>query len=558
MLKTRVPAVFALLLLCQGAMAAEWTYPGAGGQIRQIPPAPSEQRAVPEIRREQGNAPVVPAPDNTRILVKSLHVVGQTLYTEEALVATSGFVPDRKLTLTELRGMAARISDYYHRNGYFVAQAYLPEQEIKDGAVTIAVLEGRYGSVSLQNQTNLSDALANGLINGLDSGDVIAIDPLENRLLLLSDIPGVHVQSTLTPGTSVGTSDLIVGVTPGPRVSGSVQADNAGYYYTGENRIGATVNLNNPTGHGDMATLRVLTSGSGMTYGRASYQMQFGRATVGVAYSGLDYKLDKEFGSLDAHGTARIASVFGSYPLIRSRNTNLYVLAGFDDKEFEDIVGATSTVTKKSIEVGSLGLAGNHRDDIGGGGLSSYSVTAFAGTLDIKTPEALAVDAATAQANGSYQKLEFNVERLQSVTEALSLSASVRGQVAAQNLDSSEKMDLGGPYGVRAYPVGEGYSDEGYVAHLEARLLVPGFSEHMPGQVHLIGFYDIGAGTINKDPWTNEDNHRTLSAAGAGITWADGNNFFASAYYARKVGDEMATAAPDSSGRYWLGVAKYF
>ena len=470
MLKTRVPAVFALLLLCQGAMAAEWTYPGAGGQIRQIPHAPSEQRAVPESAGRRRCAlrwgscntlfPVTCSMWSARPCIR------------EALFCGLGVLPVAA-ALTELRGMAARISDYYHRNGYFVAQAYLPEQEIKDGAVTIAVLEGRYGSVSLQNQTNLSDALANGLINGLDSGDVIAIDPLENRLLLLSDIPGVHVQSTLTPGTSVGTSDLIVGVTPGPRVSGSVQADNAGYYYTGENRIGATVNLNNPTGHGDMATLRVLTSGSGMTYGRASYQMQFGTATVRVAYSGLDYKLDKEFGSLDAHGTARIASVFGSYPLIRSRNTNLYVLAGFDDKEFEDIVGATSTVTKKSIEVGSLGLAGNHRDDIGGGGLSSYSVTAFAGTLDIKTPEALAVDAATAQANGSYQKLEFNVERLQSVTEALSLSASVRGQVAAQNLHSSEKMDLGGPYGVRAYPVGEGYSDEGYVAHLEARLLVP-------------------------------------------------------------------------------------
>ena len=80
-------------------------------------------------------------------------MVGHTLYTEEALVATSGFAPDRKLTLTELRGMAARISDYYHRNGYFVARAYLPEQEIKDGAVTIAVLEGRYGTSCRTRQT---------------------------------------------------------------------------------------------------------------------------------------------------------------------------------------------------------------------------------------------------------------------------------------------------------------------------------------------------------------------------------------------------------------------
>jgi hemolysin activation/secretion protein len=553
-----VPIAVALLLLCQGAMAADVTVPGAGGQIRQIPPAPTEQRAVPEIRREQGSAPVVPAPDGARILVKSLHVVGQTLYSEEVLVAASGFVADRELTLAELRSMAARISDHYHRNGYFVAQAYLPAQEIKDGAVTIAVLEGIYGSVSLQNQTNLSDALANGLLDGLDSGDIIAIDPLENRLLLLSDIPGVQVRSTLTPGTSVGTSDLIVDLTPGRRVTGSVEADNAGYYYTGENRVGATVNFNNPTGHGDVATLRVLTSGSGMIYGRASYQMQFGRATAGIAYSALDYELGEEFESLDAHGTARIASIFGSYPLVRSRNTNHYVLAGFDDKEFEDSVDATSTFTEKSVQVGWVGLAGNHRDGFGGGGLSRYSFTVFAGELDIITPEALAVDEATAQANGQYQKLAFDVARSQNVTDTVALFGSVHGQVAGQNLDSSEKMDLGGPYGVRAYPVGEGYSDEAFVAQLEVRLLLSGFSERVPGQVQLIGFYDIGAGTINKDPWTDEDNSRTLSAAGAGITWADRNNFFMSVYYARKVGDETATAAPDSSDRYWLRGVKYF
>ena len=55
-----------------------------------------------------------------------------------------------------------------------------------DGAVTIAVIEGRYGSITLRNQTNLSDPLATGLLAGVNSGDTIAIAPLENRLLLLS------------------------------------------------------------------------------------------------------------------------------------------------------------------------------------------------------------------------------------------------------------------------------------------------------------------------------------------------------------------------------------
>jgi hemolysin activation/secretion protein len=119
-------------------------------------------------------------------------------------------------------------------------------------------------------------------------------------------------------------------------------------------------------------------------------------------------------------------------------------------------------------------------------------------------------------------------------------------------------MALGGPYAVRAYPVGEGYSDEGYVATLEARLLLPNFTEQQLGQMHLIGFGDIGRGTINKDPWTNDDNHRTLSGAGVGFSWADYNNFMLNASYAFKLGDEEATAAPDASGRFWIQLVKYF
>ena len=296
------------------------------------------------------------ASDNVKIVVNTLHVTGQTLYSEAELIAITGFRPGGELTLGELRAMTTKIADFYHRQGYFVAQAYLPAQDIKNETVTIAVLEGRYGKVTLRNQSKLSDSLANGYLDGLDSGDTIAIGPLENRLLLLSDVPGVNVRSTLVPGATVGTSDLLVDVTPGRTVSGSVEADNAGNRYTGEYRVGATVNVNNITGHGDVASLRVLTSGPGLKYGRASYQRQFGKATAGVAYTALEYRLGKEFKSLQAHGTARIASVYGSYPFIRSRNTNLYGVAGFDAKTFQDKVDLTSTTTDKKVNVDGPGF----------------------------------------------------------------------------------------------------------------------------------------------------------------------------------------------------------
>ncbi|MDL2356048.1 MAG: ShlB/FhaC/HecB family hemolysin secretion/activation protein [Pseudomonadota bacterium] len=547
----------ALLVMSHSAFAQQ--IPTAGSQMQQIPPAPVPNKTAPKVELRQAGAPAAAAADSMKITVNRLQVTGTRVYSEAQLLALTGFRPGSVLTLEDLRGMAAKIADHFHRNGYFVAQAYLPAQDIKDGIVTIAVIDGRYGKVTLNNQTNLSGALAGGLLGGLNNGDLIDSVPLESRLLLLSDIPGVKVTSTLIPGASVGASDLIVELTPGQRVSGSVDADNAGNRYTGQYRVGATVNLNDPTGNGDVASLRVLTSGAGLNYARASYQIQAGKAKVGVAYSYLRYALGREFDSLDANGTAKVASIYANYPLIRSRNNNLYTQLAYDDKTFQDKVDATSSVTDKKARVLMASLYGDHRDELGGGGMSSYSLTLFDGELDLQTPSARTIDALTAHSNGHYNKVSLNAMRLQHVTDAVSLYASVSGQAASKNLDVSEKMELGGMYAVRAYPEGEAYADQGYLLTLEARLDLPRSSAAQQGQLQLIGFVDSGSVTLNKNPWTSGSNHRTLSGAGIGLNWTDNrDNFVVRAYYAHKLGNAVATSAPDSSGRFWIQAVKYF
>jgi hemolysin activation/secretion protein len=546
----------ALLVLSHGVFAQQ--PPSAGSQMQQIPPVPIPQKEVPRTDVGPRTVPGIPDVDKTKVMVTTINVSGATVYSNTDLLALTGFTTGSELSLTDLRGMAAKIADYYHRNGYFVAQAYLPAQDIKDGAVTITVIEGRYGEVTLRNQSRVSDGLANGLLVGLNSGDLITAAPLENRLLLLSDLPGVSVKSTLVPGASAGASDLIVDLAPGPRVSGEVDADNAGNRYTGEYRLGATVNVNNIVGNGDVASLRAMTSGSGLNYARASYQMQFGKATAGIAYSALDYKLGKEFEYLMAHGTAEVASIYGSYPLIRSRNSNLYAGLVYDDKTFQDKEDITPSVTDKKAQVLLASLYGDHRDNFGGGGLSTFSLTLSEGNIDIQTQAARDFDAVTAQTNGHFGKLGFTAMRLQSVSQSVSLYAAISGQFASKNLDTSEKMELGGMYAVRAYPEGEAYADEGYLLNLEARLLLPKFSDAMPGQVQLIGFVDTGRVTTYKNPWVTGPNSRTLSGAGVGFNWSETNNFMVRAYYAWKLGNEKAISAPDKSGRFWIQVVKYF
>lgn len=547
---------FALLATTQAAHAQQT--PGAGAQLQQIPQPPIPQKTAPDIDIERRTAPADTAEAGPAIRVDALRVTGQTVFSEAELLAATGFVPGSNLTLPQLRALAARISDFYHARGYFVAQAYLPAQDVQAGTVTIEVIEGRYGKIDLRNGARISDRVPAGVLRGLAPGDLVTNAPLERRLLLLSDIPGIRVKATLAPGADVGTSDLIVDVAPGAPVTGSLEADNAGNRYTGEYRFGGTINLNNPGGYGDMLSLRLLASSGGLAYGRAAYQGPVGNATLGVAFAHLRYSLGREFEVLDGSGTANILSAYASYPLVRSRRANLYALAAADYKMLRDEIGLVSSESDKRIAAGTLGFAGNSRDDLGGGGSNAFSAGWTMGNLQIRSPLERAADALTARSAGGFNKLQASFARLQSVAGPFSLYASVRSQLAFNNLDSSEKIQLGGAYGIRAYPEGEAFGDSGYLATLEARMMLGGWTGSLPGEFELIGFVETGKVQYAQDPWFAGPNHATRSGYGVGLNWIGPEGFILRTAYARKLGTGPATSAPDSDGRFWFQIVKLF
>ena len=545
----------ALVSTSAGAFAQQ--RPDAGQQMLQIPQPLALQLQAVDLDVRQPTAAAPAGDGGARVQVDALRVTGQTRFSEQELIAATAFRPGRTLNLAELRAIAAQVTQFYNRHGYFLAQAYLPAQDISGHSVTLAVVEGRYDGIAIANQAALSGGAARGALAGLSRGDIVDAAPLERRLLLLSDIPGIEVNSTLSPGGAIGTSDLLVNLKRRRLVSGIVEADNGGNRFTGAYRTGGTLNFNNPTGHGDLLSLRGLVSSSGLAYGRAAYQRLLGDSTVGVAFSHINYALGREFKALDADGTADVASLFASHPLVRSRNTNLNALAGVDAKFFKDRVGAASTVTKRRAKVLNLGLSGNHRDFIGGGGSTVFSVGAALGDLDIRSAADREIDRTTARTQGNYGKLHAGIARLQQLTANLSLYAAVRGQLASKNLDSAEKMALGGAYAVRAYPEGESYGDQGYVATAEARLLLPQLIP-VPGEFQLFGFVDAGAVEFAKNPWFTGSNSAHRSGVGAGLGWTSPNNFLVKATYAHKLGDQEVTSQRDRDGRFWFQVAKTF
>jgi len=538
--------------------------PSSGRQLQQVPPAPQPPPVTPEIRIERPDAPAAASDTtNATIVVNGIRITNARQFSEAELLAATQFKPGESLTLTQLRDIASQIVSYYHLHGYFLAQAMLPPQDVKDGIVMIAVLEGQYGNVVVRNHSRLSDRVANSLVDDLNSGDAIDIASLESGLLLLSDLPGVEVKSTLTPGASVGAADLIIDVTSGRTFDGIIEADNFGNRYSGEYRIGGSANLNNPFGWGDVASLRILSSADGFNYGRAAYQLQIERTTLGAAYTALGYELGEEFESLQAHGTAKIAGVYASHPILRRRHANLSVVANLESKQFRDEMDivAPPIVTRKKTQVAMMSLNGNRksRGERFGGSASNFSLTWTTGTLELLDTQANNTGAGTA-AEGHYDKVTLAAAYLKFLPlevggSSLSVYFAVQGQWAADNLDVSEKMSLGGPNSVRAFPEGEATVDEGYVVTAEARLPLP--IKAIPGRWEIAAFGDFGAGNLSVDPVAGQEYRRTLGGAGLGLNWSVGRSFYLRANYARKLGSDVATSVPDSDSRFWINAVVF-
>ncbi|AKQ57049.1 hemolysin activation/secretion protein [Bordetella hinzii] len=485
-------------------MAAAQQLPNAGRILQEQqqaePPVPA---ASPDLNMSSP-IPDTVAPGGAKARVDGIELSGNQVFTQAQLLARLGGYQGREYDLAGLQGLANQLTRYYHDAGYPFARVYLPAQSLDKGIVRMQVLEGRYGRVTAEGDTR-----AQGYLSGLKPGEVIESAPLERAALLLSDLPGVNISPIMRPGQELGTGDLAVDVRRGERVTGSVGLDNQGNRYTGQFRANASLAINSPFMLGDQIALRAQQTSENMTFGDVGYSLPLGtsglRGRVGYGYT--NYELGKEFNDLDAHGTAKVASAGLSYPLLRSQSRNLTLGVDFLHKQLRDEYRAAELTLDKFTNSVPVSAQFDVRDSLGGGGVTYGALTWTPGTLKLKGGQAEA-DALTAKSDGRYNKLNLDIARLQSLAPKWTLYGRFSGQWTDDNLDSSEDFGLGGPAGVRAYPVGEGYGDRGWLAQVEVRYAV--------GPVSPFVFYDAGRVQINAHPWMAGENFRRIAGTGVG------------------------------------------
>ena len=529
--------------------------PGAGEILKTVPspipppPAPATTNPVPS--PPGAERPPFRGDLQQRIAVKRIVITGNTVFPESELLALVRDAPGQTLTLEALNGLAARITDYYRKRGYLLARAYIPAQDVTEGTLEIAVLEGRYGKIRLDNQSRISDSALERLLQPLKIGQPVEAGLLEQQLLLLSDLPGAAISSTLQPGVGTGTSDLAVTAAQTPAVSGSAGIDNWGNRYTGSWRTSANVDWASPLGQGDRLDLYGMGSEFGGTqFGRLAYDLPVGSSgtRLGAAYADLKYALGLDFAPLRAHGSAEITSLYASQPLTRSRLDNSTLTFDVDRRILRDFIDSTSGSDAKVENVANLGLNGSLKSVQGATTFWNASVTSGRLTLD---PVSAVVDQAAYHTAGTYFKANGSGSQLWPLEGRWAFYGALSGQLASTNLDMSEKFSMGGPTGVRAYPVGEAMSDDAWLGTLEMRYALDEFIE-------LSGFADGGTARINHTPIAADAvNQRSLSGLGLGAAWKNRRNLSVLTYFAWRTGD-APTSAPERRPTVWAQLTQGF
>ena len=558
-------AALAAMGWCVSPAFAQSVRPDAGTVLetpRQLPMLP-----------EPGGAPAVVVPEapaaasfdrSVSLTPAAFRVQGNTAIGEAELQRVLAPFTNQRTDMSGLLKAAAAVRQYYRDRGYILTEAYLPQQQFAatGGTVLIQVLEARVGKATVRLEgTGLSPTLARDVVQEqLPSGALVTEYLLEKPVLLLRDLAGYDAVADVQPGARPGEADVVVTVKPsGATYSAVLGVDNYGVRSAGEIRAYVDAEAVNLAGRGDVLGARLqLADRSDNNLYRIGYSTAVGgHATrVGVQLAHAEYALGRQFAALGAFGDAQVLTVNATHAFVRSRPANLFGTLALERKDLTDRTTTPASSVDRKVESVRLGALGNFVDGVAGNSFSAYAFTLTHGRLGMDgAARALDEGAFGLHTAGTFQKLNLEFQRSTFLTAADRFVANLQGQAASRNLTSAEQISLGGPTGVRGYPVGEGVGDNGAILNLEVR-----------HQFAAVGSVPIGAGVFFD--WGHVQFHadgaafatgnsQTLGSAGVGFTAGQPGNFLGSLQLAWRTTSDKPQSDPDRTPRVWLSVQKW-
>jgi hemolysin activation/secretion protein len=380
----------------------------------------------------------------------------------------------RGVTLGMVETVADTITRFYRERGFILAKAYIPQQKVRDGVVTLTLLLGELGEVSVENNRRVSERLVRSVFKD-DMNKPITSSKIEEALYLVNDIPGVAAQGFFSPGSQVGDSKLSVNVLKERRFSGNLRIDNHGSESTSKNRAYVDFNVHNPFAVGDNLYFGVLKTYNpdSSTYGAFRYSsfVLNPRMRADVGYSSNDF-VSKNIIQEDSFitGESQVADASLSYIFRRSRVKNYNIKLSYQDITTQTDTFGTQTPqdVKKVMLSFNFDVLNEKRRQLYAGGVS----LAYSNVSGVFLGERVSSD----ELIFSYDVTALSFFNFPFTKHETRLVLKSAGQYAGEGVSNLNQISLTGPTKTRAFGLNGFQADDGIYLGADWMFTLPKFN----------------------------------------------------------------------------------
>jgi hemolysin activation/secretion protein len=205
-----------------------------------------------------------------RIFIRGYRIVGNTVFSDSALLSLTRQYAGKEVTLAELEALRDRLTLKYINAGYITSGVVIPEQTISEGILEFRVVEGVLDRVRVSTDGRFRKRRIEDRIRlGLPA--ILNVKELESNLQILQQDPRIQsVHARLLPAEQKGRAVLEVVVNEARPFWFQAALDNHHAPTIGSEMASGSIGLRNITGYGD-----TMVASYGQSRGLRDFDMSY-------------------------------------------------------------------------------------------------------------------------------------------------------------------------------------------------------------------------------------------------------------------------------------------
>jgi hemolysin activation/secretion protein len=454
--------------------------------------------------------------------VKRFKIEGSTVFDEEELQELIKQYTNRPITFADLLQVETILTRFYNSKGYINSGAVVPQQPIKDGVITVQIVEGRLEDIIVKVNGRLSEDYVRSRV-ARGGKTPLNINKLQESLQLLQLDPLVeNLNAELSVGAKRDRWILSVEVDQAPAFKPELFVNNSRTPAVGTFERGVAINHNNFAGDGDRVSL-VYKNTDGSNDYEAGYNIPINalNGTVGFSYRFVESEIvEPPFDDLDIESETDEYQFTVRQPII---------LTATSESTQELALGLEfSRQANKTFIFGNepFPLSAGANDE---GETRIYPLRFFQEwtqrtrrqVLAARSQFSVGLDIFDATNNSDGPDSEFFAWRgqaqwLRQLSAESNINLLLRSdiQLSTSELVPLEQFTLGGAENVRGYRQDALLSDNGFFASAEVRIPIYRWNENR-NSLSVSPFIDFGTVWNKSDDRDLDDN--TLVSLGLGL-----------------------------------------